>query len=92
MVVLRRLRAPRERASIHLILIRAMRASTNLSRLPTNDTKEVGTLLVRAAVIGGMARGALGLEELCATVCLAVLRASGWSSFLSHVAARSFVG
>jgi hypothetical protein len=47
---------------------------TNLAGLAADDTKQVRSLLVRATLVGGVAGGALCLEELSASGRFAIVR------------------
>ena len=61
------------------------RGGAHLARLPTHHAKEVGPLLVGAAVIRRVARGALGLEDLGAAVSgAAVRRSTTTAALLAH--------
>ncbi len=46
----------------------------HLARLAADHAEEVRTLLVRAALVGSVARRALGLEELGSGLSLSVVR------------------
>ena len=63
------------RGSERKLSIEAMLCSSaHLARLAADHTEEVRTLLVRAALVGSVARRALGLEELGSGLGLSVVR------------------